>query len=175
MTKKITFSLPEEALRGTTGGKLLGDFNNWNPDTAPTLKKHKDGSYKTSVTLEEGKTYHYRFLLDDGRWENDYQAQRYEKIDGLGIDNSVLTVPITEKKVTQPKKTKKLTTPEATKKATAKKSSSKKSDTEDKKASNKLAIAEPVTGAKKATPKKEVSAKKKAPKGKLKEAPEPKK
>lgn len=92
MTKNITFTLPAEAVEGATEAILLGDFNNWNPEKAPMLEKQKDGSYQTVVLLEEGKTYQYRFLLNDGRWVNDYNAQSYVNVEGLYVDNCVITV-----------------------------------------------------------------------------------
>jgi hypothetical protein len=102
MTKSITFSLPAEALQGATEAFLLGDFNNWNPKNAPKLEKQPDGTYKTSAQLEEGKTYQYRFLLNDGRWVNDYHAQKYVPVAGLYVDNCVITVP--ESKTAENKK-----------------------------------------------------------------------
>ena len=96
MTKNITFTLPAEAVEGATEAFLLGDFNNWNPEKAIKLEKTKDGSFKAIVQLEEGKTYHYRFLLNDGRWVNDYNAQKYESIPGFFIDNCVITVAVSK-------------------------------------------------------------------------------
>lgn len=93
MTKNITFSLPAEAVEGASEAILLGDFNNWNPQKAPKLEKQPDGSYKAVAQLEEGKTYHYRFLLDNGKWVNDYHAQKYEYVPGLYVDNCVITIP----------------------------------------------------------------------------------
>jgi len=98
MTKNITFSLPAEAVEGASEGILLGDFNNWNPQKAPKLEKQADGSYKAVAQLEEGKTYHYRFLLDNGKWVNDYHAQKYEYVPGLYVDNCVITIPQTAEK-----------------------------------------------------------------------------
>ena len=108
MTKNITFTLPAEALDGATEAYLLGDFNNWNAENAPKLEKQKDGSFKTVAKLEEGKTYHYRFLLNDGRWVNDYNAQSYSGAHGLHVENCVITVPVSksvETKKAQPVKT----------------------------------------------------------------------
>ncbi len=93
MTKNITFSLPAEAVEGASEAILLGDFNNWNPEKAPKLEQQADGSYMAVAQLEEGKTYHYRFLLDNGKWVNDYHAQKYEAAPGLYVDNCVITVP----------------------------------------------------------------------------------
>ncbi len=117
MTKNITFTLPAVALEGASEAFLLGDFNNWNSDRAPKLEKQKDGSYKTVAKLEEGKTYEYRFLLNDGRWVNDYNAQSYTNKEGLQIDNCVITVPVSENeapKKAQPAKVSKAAPKEAT-------------------------------------------------------------
>ena len=95
MTKKITFTLPAEVVANATSGLLLGDFNNWDDTKAPSLKKQKDGSMKATLALEGG-TYHYRYLLDDGRWVNDYTAENYAHVWGYGVDNCVVTVPVEE-------------------------------------------------------------------------------
>lgn len=97
MKKDIIFTLPAEALEGATEVTILGDFNNWTPDDKYKLEKQKDGSYKTSVALEEGQTYQYRFLLSDGRWVNDYHAQNYQPVYEFSVENSVITVPETSK------------------------------------------------------------------------------
>ena len=95
MTKKITFTLPAEVVANATSGLLLGDFNNWDDTKAPSLKKQKDGSMKATLALEGG-IYHYRYLLDDGRWVNDYTAENYAHVWGYGVDNCVVTVSVEE-------------------------------------------------------------------------------
>lgn len=63
--KRITFQL-----HAPEAGEvyLPGSFNEWNP-TARSLKQQKDGTWKTTVTLESG-VYEYRFIVD-GNWQND--------------------------------------------------------------------------------------------------------
>ncbi|WP_018627248.1 helix-hairpin-helix domain-containing protein [Niabella aurantiaca] len=90
--KNVVFSLPGEALGTASSAVLLGDFNNWDIDKAIALKPHKDGTLKAKVKLEPGQTYEYRFLLNDGRWVNDWAAQSYVHKHHFGIDNSVITV-----------------------------------------------------------------------------------
>ena len=97
MTRKITFTLPAEVVANAGSGLLLGDFNNWDDTKAPQLKKQKDGSMKATLALEDGRTYQYRYLLDDGRWVNDYTAENYAHVSGYGVDNCVITVPAKEK------------------------------------------------------------------------------
>lgn len=201
MTKNITFTLPAVAMEGASEAYLVGDFNNWNPEHAPKLEKQKDGSYKTVAKLEEGKTYQYRFLLNNGRWVNDYNAQNYPHVHGLHIDNSEITVPVSEKeegKKEQPakagtaapkeskSKVEKKATDTASKeapKATSKTASEKK--TTEKTAIEKPAAKAPVkkAPAKKSTtssssatgPKAEKTSKPAAKKTTAKAAPKPKK
>lgn len=117
--------LPAQALEGATGAVVLGDFNNWTPSKEFELKKQKDGSFKTVVSLEEGRTFQYRFLLDNGTWENDYNAQDYTPASGLYVDNSVITVPVSSQDTPEQKKS------SVNKKDVAK---SKPADTKPKKA-----------------------------------------
>jgi hypothetical protein len=92
-TRKITFSLPAEIVADASSGLLLGEFNNWNKEQGFSLKKSKDGSMKTTVELEAGKSYEYRYLLDGGRWVNDLNATAYTEVSSLGVLNCVVNVP----------------------------------------------------------------------------------
>lgn len=94
MKTKVTFILPAEIVGDATGGVLLGEFNNWNENEGIALKKSKDGVMKTSVSLEAGQSYQYRYLLTDSRWANDENAPNQH-------DNCVITVPEKAEKVTQ--------------------------------------------------------------------------
>lgn len=86
-TTKITFSLPKEVEAEEVA--LCGDFNDWSP-TAHPLKKFKDGHFAVSVNLSSG-SYHYRFLLDGERWENDWEAEEYAP-NPYGGEDSVIKV-----------------------------------------------------------------------------------
>ena len=103
MTKKITFTLPAEALAEATEALLLGDFNDWDTERGIALEKQKDGSLKAVVQLEPGKTYQYRYLLNDGRWVNDYYAQDYAAVSGFHVENCLITVPEVLDIVAKPK------------------------------------------------------------------------
>ena len=136
--KQVTFSLPAEALGEATEAILLGDFNNWNPAEAVILSLQTDGILKADVLLEPGKTYEYRYLLNDGRWVNDGAAQAYAYKPELNIENSVITIPadvviIGETIIVTEEKVKKAKAP-ATKKAAAKKAAPKKAVTKVKEA-----------------------------------------
>lgn len=88
---KVTFSLPAEAVEEVKKVDLLGDFNEWTIDETFSLKKQKDGSFKTTLSLDPGKEYQFRYLLDDTKWENDWEADKYVA-SGNGEDNSVVVL-----------------------------------------------------------------------------------
>ncbi|MFC0775724.1 glycoside hydrolase family 13 [Terrimonas alba] len=98
MGKKVTFTLSAETVGDATSALLLGEFNNWNSDDGIILKKQKDGSMKATTTLEEGRTYQYRYLLSDGRWVNDHRADDYVPVNGYHVENCVISVPVEEEK-----------------------------------------------------------------------------
>lgn len=96
MATKVNFILPAEIVGEATSGLLLGEFNNWNYEEGVSLKKQKDGSLKTTISLEEGKSYQYRYLLNDGRWVNDNSATNYVHVSGYHVENCIVHVPAKE-------------------------------------------------------------------------------
>lgn len=98
MAKKVTFTLSAEVVGEATSGLLLGEFNNWDYNDGITLKKQKDGTLKTTASLEAGKRYEYRYLLNDGRWVNDQSADHYVYISGFFVENCVINVPLDAEK-----------------------------------------------------------------------------
>ena len=96
MSRKVTFTLPAEVVANATSGIILGEFNNWDDTRATSLKKQKDGSMKATLTLEAGRTYQYRYLLNDGRWVNDHTADNFVHVGGYNVENCVITVPVVE-------------------------------------------------------------------------------
>lgn len=124
--KEIIFSLPQEALGTATSVVLLGDFNDWDLDKAVLLNKDKDGFWRASVKLKPGRSYEYRFLLDDGRWVNDWAAKEYIHKQHFGIDNSVITVEA--EAIVETKATTTAAKAKTTKKAVVKKAVPTKND-----------------------------------------------
>jgi predicted flap endonuclease-1-like 5' DNA nuclease len=142
---KVTFSLPAHAVNGAKEVKLLGDFNNWSPESAPKMKAAKD-EYKAVLELETGRQYQFRYLIDEAYWENDHQADGYIPSPYSGIDNSVVVLeeqpkaaPAKAEKAAPAKKTaKKAASAKAAtkkaapaKKAAPKKAAAKKTATDD--------------------------------------------
>tara|TARA_B110000238_G_C16005220_1_gene386335 strand:- start:338 stop:634 length:297 start_codon:yes stop_codon:yes gene_type:complete len=66
---------------------LVADFNNWQAVEMRFSKKTQ--SFKTKVRLPKGETFHFRYLLNNKEWENDYKADQYLP-NGFGSDNSVV-------------------------------------------------------------------------------------
>ena len=95
MAKKVKFILSADIVADATEGLLLGEFNNWDIENGFTMKKAKDGSLMATVSLEEGRVYQYRYLLNDGRWVNDQNAQ-YVHDERFHVENCVIEVPVGE-------------------------------------------------------------------------------
>lgn len=68
---RVTFKIPAEL--GAEEAAVLGEWNEWSAESHP-MTKRKDGSLSTTVSLDAGKEYRFRYLLDGQRWENDEQA-----------------------------------------------------------------------------------------------------
>jgi 1,4-alpha-glucan branching enzyme len=87
---KVTFRLPRIAAPGAKAVCIVGDFNGWSIYADP-MKKLKSGDFTITLELEPGREYQFRYLIDEQRWENDWNADRYEK-SPYGTDNSVVIV-----------------------------------------------------------------------------------
>mgnify|MGYP006296271007 CR=1 FL=1 len=87
---KATFLMPKQAVANAGSVALVGDFNDWKSDATP-MKRQRNGDYKVTVSLEPGRVYRYKYLIDDSMWENDRQAERYEPAPIPGVENSVIS------------------------------------------------------------------------------------
>ncbi len=87
---KVTFSLPLEATHTAKEVKLLGDFNGWDESLAISMKASKI-DFSATVELEAGRQYEFRYLLDNQRWENDWEADGYVPTP-FGVYNSVVVL-----------------------------------------------------------------------------------
>lgn len=85
---RVRFSLPAEVQADTV--TVCGDFNEWSPTSHP-LRHYKDGHFDATIDLTNGSDYHYRFLLDGSRCENDWAADAYAP-NAYGGDDSVIRV-----------------------------------------------------------------------------------
>ena len=88
---KVTFRLPRVAAPGAKRVCIVGDFNDWNTRANP-MKRLENGDYEISLKFEPRKEYHFRYLIDDSKWENDWNADKYVKSPLGDSDNSVVVV-----------------------------------------------------------------------------------
>ncbi len=67
---------------------LVGSFNNWDPKVK-RMRRYKDGSFRTRVSLDAGDHY-YKFVID-GEWQHDPEAPR-QVANEMGSLNSVVSL-----------------------------------------------------------------------------------
>jgi 1,4-alpha-glucan branching enzyme len=88
---KVTFKLSRIATPQADKVCIAGEFNNWNTRATP-MKKLKSGDFSITLELEPGREYQFRYLIDDARWENDWNADAYVRNPYGYCDNSVVLV-----------------------------------------------------------------------------------
>ncbi|GAA0852644.1 isoamylase early set domain-containing protein [Aliiglaciecola litoralis] len=88
---KVTFKLSKEEAKNAEKVRVIGDFNDWDLSSAP-MKKLKNGSFSATVELPKDAEYQFRYLLDDEKWENDWNADAYVTSPVSFDDNSVVAV-----------------------------------------------------------------------------------
>lgn len=72
---KVTFQIPAEILGGAKKASIAGEFNGWDAEANPV--KITKGVGSASITLETGRSYQYKFVIDGDRWENDPEADSF--------------------------------------------------------------------------------------------------
>ncbi len=85
---RVTFKLAAEV--EAEKAALCGDFNEWDENANP-MKRLKDGSFSTTMTLEAGRSYRFRYMLNGDKWENEWEADEYWPND-FGSEDSVVRV-----------------------------------------------------------------------------------
>lgn len=88
---KVTFRISKEVAGKADNIYLVGDFNEWDSNATP-MKPLKNGDFTTVLELSvEKPEYQFRYLCDDSRWENDWEADDYIP-NGIDGDNSVVRI-----------------------------------------------------------------------------------
>jgi 1,4-alpha-glucan branching enzyme len=72
---KVTFEVPKEMGIMAKTIHVVGDFNNWDRSASP-MRSTKEGKFSTTIDLQTGREYQFRYLLDEDRWENDEKADK---------------------------------------------------------------------------------------------------
>lgn len=86
---KVTFKIPADVASAAKTAKIVGEFNNWSP-TANPMKRLKDGAFTATLDLEKGKTYQFRYFLDEQQWENEVDADKFVVSSYGDSENSVI-------------------------------------------------------------------------------------
>ncbi|HYZ52548.1 MAG TPA: isoamylase early set domain-containing protein [Streptosporangiaceae bacterium] len=86
----VTFTLPAEVHADSVA--LCGEFNQWSVEDIQ-LERGSDGTWRTTVALEPGRSYRYRYLLDGERWENAWHADRYVSNPYGSVDSVIIVEP----------------------------------------------------------------------------------
>ncbi len=85
---KVTFALSAEEVGDVKKVSVAGEFNKWSKTKNP-LKKFKNGNFKTTIDLEKGKEFEFKYLVDGKTWMNDSEADLLVS-NTMGTKNSVV-------------------------------------------------------------------------------------
>ena len=88
---KVTFKIPAEVANAAKTASIVGEFNNWSQTAAP-MRRLKDGAFTATLDLDKGAVYQFRYFLDDHRWENEAEADKFVLSPYGDSDNSVIIV-----------------------------------------------------------------------------------
>jgi 1,4-alpha-glucan branching enzyme len=69
---KVSFELAQP---GAQSVSLAGNFNGWS-EKLP-LQRGEDGVWRTTIDLDAGKVYEFRYVVNENEWVNDPQAEGY--------------------------------------------------------------------------------------------------
>jgi 1,4-alpha-glucan branching enzyme len=91
--ERCTVTFRRRTTNGETSAAVVGDFNDWSP--REHQMEHVGDAWSLTLALEPGRTYRFRYLIDDGRWENDWAADDYVDNAFGGQDSVVDLVAMT--------------------------------------------------------------------------------
>jgi 1,4-alpha-glucan branching enzyme len=84
--KRVTFRFKTEA---DSDVRLVGSFNNWDPENRAMSRKNGDGVYSATLLLTPGR-HEYKFVVN-GEWQCDPACPHWVQNE-LGTLNSVVEV-----------------------------------------------------------------------------------
>ncbi|MDY2838745.1 MAG: isoamylase early set domain-containing protein [Treponema sp.] len=102
----VVFTVNPQAAEGSSKVYLVGEFNSWDETSLP-MKKDPDGSFSLKKQLETNKEYQFRYLLESGKWINDWKADKYVRSELANDDNSVVDTNVPKDKPVSKKPTSK--------------------------------------------------------------------
>jgi len=88
---KVTFKIPENIANSAKTACIVGEFNNWSLVANP-MRRLKNGAFSATLDLEKGKEYQFRYFMDQEKWANEADADRYVPSPYWDSENSVVAV-----------------------------------------------------------------------------------
>ena len=67
----VTFEIPGSVWADRI--HLVGDFNDWDQESLP-FRYNRQDDWQVEVELEQGREYHFRYLVDGDHWRSDRHA-----------------------------------------------------------------------------------------------------
>ena len=87
---RVTFTVDPRA--GARTAAVCGEWNDWSAG-AGVMHRDTEGGFSLTVSLDTGRAYRFRYLLDGQRWDNDWAADAYVR-NGFGGDDSVVDLTV---------------------------------------------------------------------------------
>lgn len=87
---KVTFHVPKIEAKNGKSVRIVGDFNNWDSNATPMKLNSKNGTFTATIELEPQQEYHFKYLIDNTIWENDWNADKYISSPIGSWENSVI-------------------------------------------------------------------------------------
>jgi 1,4-alpha-glucan branching enzyme len=87
-TIQVTFELMPSVLAESAA--VVGEFNGWSVEANP-MERGDDGAFRTTIQLDVGRRYRFRYVIDGERWVNAWDADDYAPNDYGGDDSVVRT------------------------------------------------------------------------------------
>jgi 1,4-alpha-glucan branching enzyme len=88
---KVTFKIPDTVSNGAKNAHVVGEFNDWSTSATP-MKRLKNGSFSATLDLAKNRSYQFRYLLGQSKWENDPEADGYLPTPFGDSQNSVISL-----------------------------------------------------------------------------------
>ena len=83
----VTFEFPGAVWAESV--HVVADFNQWSQSSLPMARRADSANWQVTVTLDAGKSYQFRYLVNSTTWCNDHDADDY--VPGpYGMSNSVV-------------------------------------------------------------------------------------
>lgn len=82
---EVRFHIPGDL--ASRSASVVGEFNGWDPHAHPMQPEGE--RLVASISLEPGRSYRFKYLLDGSEWVNDHEADSYAPNE-YGGDDSVI-------------------------------------------------------------------------------------